>query len=75
MTSMGILFSFGGLSCGFEADSADKGIEIIDDALVEAIELSALLLVESGIRAYRAEKTGGKRCIDAFEELQEDEAD
>jgi hypothetical protein len=36
----------GRLSCGFEADSTDEGIEIIDDALVEAVELRALLLVE-----------------------------
>jgi hypothetical protein len=31
--------------------------------------------VEAGIRAYRAEQTSGKGCIDALEELQEDEAD
>ena len=63
------------MSRGFEADGADEGIEIIDDALIEAIELRSLLLVEPGIRADGAEKTSGKRCIDAFEELQEDEAD
>ena len=39
---------WGVLSCGFEADGADEGIEIIDDALVEAIKLRSLLVVEFG---------------------------
>jgi hypothetical protein len=30
------------LSCGFEADGLDERVEIIDDAVVEAIELRAL---------------------------------
>jgi hypothetical protein len=33
---MWILFSFGGLSCGFEADGVNEGVDIVDDALVEA---------------------------------------
>ena len=65
----------GWLSCGFEADSVDEGIEVIDDALVEAVELRSPLVMEASIRAYGAEKAGGKRRINAFEELQEDEAD
>ena len=65
----------GRLSCGFEADRADEGIEIIDDALVEAIELRSLLLVESSICANGAEKASGQRRIDALEELEEDETD
>ena len=27
------------LSCGFEADRADESVEVIDDALIEAVEL------------------------------------
>jgi hypothetical protein len=27
------------LSCSFEADSTNEGIEIVDDALIKAIEL------------------------------------
>jgi hypothetical protein len=54
------------LSCGFEADSADKGVKIINDALVEAVELSAVLLVEPSIRAYGAEKAGREGRIDAL---------
>jgi hypothetical protein len=68
------LFSFG-LSRGFEADGADEGIEIIDDALIEAIDLRSLLLIDLAICANRAEKAGGDRRIDAFEQLQEDQAD
>jgi hypothetical protein len=65
----------GCLSRGFEADSADEGIEIIDNALAEAIDLRSLLLKELSIRAYRAEKARGERRVDALEELQKDEAD
>jgi hypothetical protein len=32
------------LSCGFEADGANEGIEIIDDALIEAIKLRSPLV-------------------------------
>ena len=42
------------------ADSVDAGIEIIDDALVEAVELRLLLVMEASVRAYGAEKAGGK---------------
>ena len=34
------------LSCGFEANGLDERIEIIDEAVVEAIELRALLVRE-----------------------------
>ena len=63
------------MSCGFEADGADEGVEIIDDALIEAVELRSLLLIDLAICADGAEKAGGERRIDAFEQLQEDQAD
>ena len=53
----------------------DEGIEVIDNALIEAIELRSLGVVDSSIRADGAEKAGGKRGIDTFEELQEDQTD
>jgi hypothetical protein len=62
-------------SCGFEADRADESVEVIDDALIEAVEVRPLLLVDSSIRADGTEKAGGKRRIDALEELQEDQTD
>ncbi len=46
---MWILFSFGGLSCGFEADGVNEGVDVVDDALVEAVELGSLLRIESGV--------------------------
>jgi hypothetical protein len=55
------------LSCGFEADGLDERIEIIDDAVVEAIELRALLVRDFGISAERAKKTCGQRGVDALE--------
>jgi hypothetical protein len=57
------------VSRGFEAESADEGIEVIDDALVEAIELRSLLLVDSSIRADGAEKGSGERRILARERV------
>ena len=50
-------------------------IEVRDDALVETIELMALVLGHAGIRGYGAEQTGGQRCVDTLEELEEDHAD
>ena len=53
----------------------DKGFEIVDDALIEAVELGSPLGVEPGICFDGAEKTCRERGIDAFEELQEHEGD
>ena len=46
---MWILFSLGGLSCGFEADGVNEGVDIVNDALVEAVELGSLLGIELGV--------------------------
>ena len=62
-------------SRGFEADGSDEVVEIVDDALIEAIELRSSLGFEPGICGDGAEKTCREWRIDAFEELQEDEAD
>ena len=62
-------------SRGFEADRSDQGVEIIDDALVEAVELRPPLGFEPSIRLDGAEKACREWGIDALEELQEDEAD
>ena len=63
------------LSRRFEAQGAIEGVEVVDEALIEAIELRSLLLVDCSIRADGAEKGSGERRIHAFEEFQEDEAD
>jgi len=65
-----ILFAFEGGSRGFETDSSDEGIEIVDDALIEAIELRSPLGFELGVCSDGAEKACGERRIDAFEQLQ-----
>src|SRR5262249_8316492 len=72
---VGILFSFGGLSCGFEAHSLDESIKVVYDAVIEAIELRSLLVMDSCIRVNRAEKAGRERCVNAFEKLQEDQTE
>ena len=63
------------LSRGFQADGSDEGVEIVDDALVEAVELRPSLGFEPDVGFDWAEKAGGERGIYAFEELQKDEAD
>ena len=59
------------LRCGFEADSLDECVKVIDDAVVEAIELRALLIRDSGIGADGAEETRRERGVDSFEQFQE----
>jgi hypothetical protein len=44
------------LSCGFEADRANKSFKVIDDPLIEAIELRSLLVVDSGVCTDGVEK-------------------
>jgi hypothetical protein len=61
-------------SGGFEADRSDEGVEIVDDALIEAVELRSPLGFKPGICFDGAEKACREWRIDAFEELQEDEA-
>jgi hypothetical protein len=62
-------------SGGFEAHGSDECIEIVEDALVEAVELGPPLGLEPSIRLEGAEKACREWGIDALEELQEDEAD
>jgi len=64
------------LSCGgFEPDGLDECIKVIDDPVVQAVEKRPLLVRDSGIGANGAEETRGKRGVDAFEQLQEHQAD
>ena len=50
------------MSCGgFEPDSLDECIKVIDDPVVEAVEKRPLLVRDSGIGANGAEETRGKR--------------
>ncbi len=62
-------------SRGFEANGSDESVEIVDDALIEAIELRSPLGFELGGCFDGAEKACRERRIDAFEELEEHEAD
>jgi hypothetical protein len=62
-------------SRGFKADSSDEGIEVVDNALIEAVELSSSLAFELCVCFDGAEKACGERRIHAFEELQKHEAD
>jgi hypothetical protein len=63
------------LRCHLEANRGEQAVEIIDDALVEPVELMPLGVVDAGIAAERLQEPRGQRCVDALEELEEDDAD
>ena len=63
------------LRCGFEADSLDECIKVIDYAVKEAVKLRPLLIRDSGLGADGAEETRRKGRVDSFEQLQENQAD
>jgi hypothetical protein len=43
----------------FEAEGANERVEVIDDALIEAVELRSLLRADLGIYADGGEKASG----------------
>ena len=51
----------------------DEVVEVVDDALVEAVELRSALAVELGVGADRREKTGGERGIDSLRKTRQTE--
>src|SRR6266446_4835542 len=63
------------VSCGRpQADRAQKSVEVGDDALVESIELVALVFSEGGIGGNWPKQPGGQRGVDAVEQFEEDDA-
>jgi len=54
----------------FQADGSDEGIEIVDDALTEAIELRSAVGFEPFVSFDGAEKACREWGMDPFEELQ-----
>ena len=57
------------LSRGSEPAGAPEDVEIIDHALIAAIEPRSLLLVDAGIAANGGQQAGCEWRIDALEEL------
>jgi hypothetical protein len=56
-------------SRGFEANSSDESLEIVNDALIEAVELRSPLGFKLGICFDGGEKACRERRMDAFEEF------
>ena len=54
------------LRCGFEADSLDECVKVIDDAVVEAVKLRPLLIRDFGIGVDGAEETRRERGVRAL---------
>jgi hypothetical protein len=57
------------------ASDDNRGVEIIDDALVEAIELSSLVGQRKLSPSNGVERSCNEGVTGAFEELEEDQAD
>jgi len=53
----------------------NERVEVVDDALIEPVEWRSTLAAEFGVGRYWGKKAGSQRSVDAFEELQKDEAD
>jgi hypothetical protein len=53
----------------FEASGSDEGIKVVDNALIEAVELSSSLAFELCVCFDGAEKTCCERRIHTFKEL------
>jgi hypothetical protein len=54
---------------GFEANSSDEGIKVVDNVLIEAVELSSSLAFELCVCFDGVEKACCERRIHTFKEL------
>lgn len=62
-----ILFSLRRWSGCFESDGGQEFIQIIDDPLVEAVELRALVAGQVRVAGEGAQQACCKRCVDSLE--------
>jgi len=60
-------------SCGLEADGTKELLEIVDDFLIQAVQLGALLRIEFGVGPVRLKQRGSERAVDAFEEFEKEQ--
>jgi hypothetical protein len=60
------------LSCGLEADGGKELFEIVDDSLIQAVQLGALLRMEFGVGLEGPSQPGCERAVDAFEEFEKE---
>ena len=58
-----------------EADFPEERVEVVADALIQAVELAAFLFGQNAVATVWCHQAGGKRCVDFFEEFEEDQAD
>jgi hypothetical protein len=52
-----------------------QAVEIVDDTLIEPIELMPFCVLEASIAVDRLKEPRGQRRVDAFEQLEEDDAE
>jgi hypothetical protein len=50
-------------------------VEVVNDALIEAVELGAPVLLEFSVAGDGLQQAVGEWCIDSLEELEEDKAE
>ena len=60
------------MSCGLEADGTKELFEIVDDSLIQAVQLGALLWMEFGVGLEGPKQPGCERAVDAFEEFEKE---
>src|ERR1700751_1541195 len=72
----GTLFSFSKRSSSnAKPYGSEQPVQIVSHALIQPIQLRALLGLKRGIARGRLEQTGGEGGINPFEQLQEYQAD
>src|SRR5213593_3627956 len=63
------------VSGGFETDGVHKFVEIVNDALIEAVQLRSLLPLELAVCRDGRQQTGSQGRVDPLEQFQEYQAD
>jgi hypothetical protein len=59
------------LQAAFETDGVHKFVETVNDALIEAVELTSLLPLQFAVGGYRRQETGGQGCVEPLEQFQD----
>src|SRR2546422_6455668 len=63
------------VSGGFETDGVHKFVEIVNDALIEAVQLRSLLPLELAVCRDGRQQIGSQGRVDPLEQFQEYQAD
>ena len=62
-------------SCGLQAYGVHEFVEVVNHSLIELVQLGAFLLLQLSVTGERLEQSSGERCVNPFEQFEENEAD